>query len=49
MKYLVCAGAILCAASFFAIGLSVSEATDGGYAMQGSSPEIHLPSRDVSQ
>jgi hypothetical protein len=49
LKYLVCAGAVLCAASFFAIGLAVSKATDGGYAIQPASPELHISSRDASQ
>jgi hypothetical protein len=36
MRYFVCACAIICASVFFSIGLTVSEATDGGYALVAS-------------
>jgi hypothetical protein len=42
MKYFVCAGAVLCAMAFCAVGLSVSNTMDhaNGYAWQVASQDM---------
>jgi hypothetical protein len=42
MKYFVCAGAVLCAMVFCAVGLSVSDAMDysDGYALRVASQDM---------
>lgn len=36
MRYLVCVGAIACAATFFSIGMIVADTVDFGYAVMAS-------------